>query len=130
MDALQDILLLILMVGGIVLTIILITVLLRTHKLIQQAQHDLKRISDEAVPALRRSQQVAARTEEALTVITDNRQAVTNAVENIRRMTENLYRLENILQQQVEPSVIGLANRLAGIRRGIDSFLATWRSRR
>jgi len=130
MDALQDILLLILTIGGIVLTVILITVLLRMHKLIQQAQLDLKRISDEAVPALRRSQQVAARTEEALTVITDNRPAVSSAIENVRKVTENIYRLENILQQQVEPSVIGLANRLAGIRRGIDSFLATWRNRR
>ncbi|GEM_PF-1330552 len=130
MDAIQDILLLILTIGGIVLTIILITVLLRFHKLLQQAQYDLKRISDEAVPALRKSQQVAARTEEALTVVTDNRMAVTNAVENVRKVTENLYRLENILQQQVEPSVVGLANRLAGIRRGIDSFLSTWRSKR
>lgn len=130
MDAIQDIVLLILTIGGIVLTVILITVMLRSLRLLQQAQHDLKRISDESVAALRKSQQLAARAEEALTVITDNRPAITNAVENMRKMTENIYRLENILQQQVEPSVIGLANRLVGIRRGIDSFLSTWLNKR
>lgn len=130
MESFQAILLLILTLGGIVLIVVIIASLLRFNRLMQQIKVDLKRISDEAVPALKKSQQVAARTEEALTVITDNRQTITNAVGNIHKVTENLYRLENILQKQVEPSVVGLANRLSGIRRGIDSFLASWRSKR
>lgn len=130
MATLQNVLLLALTVGGIILVVIMIFVLLRIARLLQQASDDLRRIGDETVPALRRLQQVADRADEALTVITDNRASVTSAVENVRKVTENIYRLENVLQEQVEPAVIGLAQRLAGFRRGIDTFLATWRNRR
>jgi uncharacterized protein YoxC len=129
MDAIQDILLLILTIGGIVLAIVLISSILRINRLIDQIRGDIQRISDEAIPTLRQSREVAARTEDALSVITDNRPAITSAVENVRKVTENIYRLEQILQEQVEPSVVGLAHRLSGLRKGIDSFITTWRQK-
>ncbi len=130
MATLQNVLLILLSVGGVVLIIILTVVLLRIARLLQQATEDLRRIGDETVPTLKRLQQVADRTDEALTVITDNRASVTQAVDNLRKVTENIYRLENILQEQVEPAVTGIAQRLAGFRRGIDTFLETYRNRR
>jgi len=123
----QDILLLLLTEGGIALTIVLIAVLVRVLKLLQRVTHDIRRLSDEAVPTLKNMQQTAQRTDEALTVITDNRQTITTAVDNLRKVTENIYRLENTLQEQVEPTIISLANRLSGIRKGIDTFVEAWR---
>ncbi|MCB2204161.1 DUF948 domain-containing protein [bacterium] len=130
MATLQDVLYLLLTAGSIVLVCVLIVVALRISRLVLRLGEDVRRITDETVPALKRVQQVTDRTDEALTVVTDNRAAVSNAVENLRKVTENIYRLENILQEQVEPTVTGLAQRLAGLRRGIDTFLETWRKRR
>ena len=129
MATVQHILLLALTAGGIILVVVLTVVLLRVARLLQQLSTDVRRISDETIPTLKRMQQIADRTEEALTVITDNRAAVTTAVENVRKVTDNIYRLENLLQEQVEPSVRGLASRLSGLRKGIDTFLDTWRNR-
>lgn len=129
MEALQDILLILLTLAGVILLVVLTSVLLRTQKLLQGVNENMQRISDEAVPTLKNLQQVSERTEEALTVITDNREKVTEAVDNLRKVTENIYRLENILQEQVEPTVVSLANRLSGLRKGIDTFFAAWRQK-
>lgn len=129
MDTLQDILLVLLTGAGVILLFVLIRVLLRAQRLLQGVDANVRRISDEAVPTLRNLQQVTERTEEALRVITDNREKVTAAVDNLHKVTENIYRLENILQQQVEPTVVSLANRLAGLRKGIDTFFASWRGK-
>ncbi|MDT8324507.1 MAG: hypothetical protein RRA94_10365 [Bacteroidota bacterium] len=130
MATLQNVLLLVLSVGGIVLIVILTVVLLRIARLLQQVSDDVRRIGDETVPTLKRLQQVADRMDEALTVVTDNRASVTRAVDNIRNVTENIYRLESILHEQLEPAVTGIAQRLAGLRKGFDTFLATLRKRR
>ena len=127
MEALQDILLILLTLAGVILLFVLVSVLLRAQKLLQGVNENMQRISDEAVPTLKNLQQVSERTEEALRVITDNREKVTEAVDNLRKVTENIYRLENILQEQVEPTVVSLANRLAGLRKGIEPFFAAWR---
>jgi Na+-transporting methylmalonyl-CoA/oxaloacetate decarboxylase gamma subunit len=123
----QNILLILLTVGGIALTIVLIAVLFRILNLLQHVMQDIRRLSDEAVPTLKQLQQVAERTDEALQVITDNKLAVAEAVGNLRKVTENIYRLENILQEQVEPTFVSIANRLSGFRKGIDTFFAAWR---
>ncbi|PLX31071.1 MAG: hypothetical protein C0600_06530 [Ignavibacteria bacterium] len=127
MDVLQDILLILLTLAGVIVLFVLVSVLLRAQKVLQDVNESVQKISDEAVPTLRSIQQVSDRTEEALRVVTDNREKVTEAVDNLRKVTENIYRLENILQQQVEPTFVSLANRLAGIRKAIDTFFAYWR---
>ena len=129
MDMLQDILLLVLLAGGIVLVFVMITVLRSLRSTLAAISADVQRLSDEAVPVLRKVQQVAEQSSEALTVISENRGKLSAAAENIRKVTENIYRLENLLQEQLEPSVAGLARRLAGVRHGIDAFFETWRRR-
>ncbi|MFZ1730594.1 MAG: hypothetical protein WBQ23_06665 [Bacteroidota bacterium] len=129
MDILQDILLIVLLIGGIVLTFVLISVLRSTQKTLEDIGKDIRQLSTEATSVFKKVDQVAAQASEALNVISENRGKLSAAAENIRKVTENIYRLENLLQEQLEPGVAGLARRIAGIRRGIDSFLASWRSR-
>ncbi len=130
MDVLQDILLLVLLVGGIVLVLVLISVLRATRKTLENISDDIRRLSDQTIPVLAKVQEVAEQTGEAMKVISENREKLTAAAEYVRKVTENIYRLENVLQEQVEPGVVGLANRLAALRRGIDVFLENWRARR
>jgi predicted PurR-regulated permease PerM len=129
MATIQQILILLLTAGGIALAVVLVMVLFRVVRLLQQLTEDMRRIGDEMVPTLKHVQSMTLKAEEALSVVSDNREAVSQAVENLRKVTENIYRLENILQEQVEPSLTGLAYRLSGIRKGIDSFFETWRKK-
>ncbi|MBE0644814.1 MAG: hypothetical protein IH600_12090 [Bacteroidetes bacterium] len=130
MDVLQDILLLVLLVGGIVLVFVVISVLRSTKTAIENISNDIRRLSDETIPVLAEVREVAEQTSEALKVVSENREKLTAAAEYVRKVTENIYRLENLLQEQVEPGVAGLARRLSGIRRGIDVFLDKWRAGR
>lgn len=130
METLQEILLLLLTIGGLVLVVMLITVLVSMRKALQTIGSDIRKLSDQSMPILEQVKVTIEQTGEALTVITDNRETLAAAAENVRKVTENIYRLESILQDQIEPSAIGLARRLAGLRRGIDTFLAQWRQGR
>lgn len=129
MATMQQVLLLLLTIGGIALVVVLTIALIRVARLLEQLTEDMRRIGEEMVPTLQHVQSMSLKAEEALSVVADNRAAVSSAVDNLRKVTENIYRLETIVQEQVEPSLTGLANRLSGLRKGIDSFLQTWRNK-
>ena len=130
METLQEILLLLLTIGGLVLVGVLISVLVSMRKTLETMGSDIRRLSDETIPILGQIKETIEQTGEALTVITENREKFAAAAENVRKVTDNIYRLESLLQEQIEPSVVGLARRLSGLRRGIDTFLAQWRQGR
>ncbi len=130
METIQNILWIILLAGGIALVIVVITVLIRLKKSIDLLLKDLQEFGQRTEPILEKLQSVADKTEETLIMINENRQALTDATGFIRRTAENIYRIENTLQEQIEPSVNALARRLMGFRRGIDTFLEVLRSRR
>lgn len=130
METLQEILLLLLTIGGLVLVGVLISVLVSMRKTLETMGSDIRRLSDETIPVLGQIKETIEQTGEALTVITENREKFAAAADNVRKVTDNIYRLESLLQEQIEPSVVGLARRLAGLRRGIDTFLAQWRQGR
>lgn len=130
MEGLQDILLLVLLFGGIVLVGVLLYVLISTQRAMQSLSTDIHRLSEKTYPVLEQIEEGAREATDVLAMISENREKVSNAVENVRKVTENIYRLENTLQEQIEPGVIGLARRLAALRLGIDSFIENWRMRR
>ncbi len=130
MEVIQNLLWTALLAGGIVLVIVLITVLLRLKNSIDILLQEFQRFGQRTEPILEKLETVAGKTEEALTMITENRQALTEATGFIRRTAENIYRIENTLQEQIEPSVNALARRLLGFRRGIETFLDVLRSRK
>jgi peptidoglycan hydrolase CwlO-like protein len=129
MDVLQDILLIVLLIGGIVLTFVSISMLRSSQKTLETIGKDIQRLGNEAASVFSHVERVAEQASEALTIISENRVKISAAAENIRKVTENIYRLENLLQEQLEPGVAGLARRIAGVRRGIDAFFESWRRR-
>ncbi|MFA6233006.1 MAG: hypothetical protein WC824_02295 [Bacteroidota bacterium] len=130
MDLLQNILINILLVGGIVLVVVLIYILRSTRQTLETISGDIRRLSDEATLVFNQVQHFAEKATEALTVVSENRAKISAASENIRKVTQNIYRLENLLQEQVEPGLVSLMRTIAGVRHGIESFLESWRRRR
>jgi len=123
MDVIQDLLWILLLSGGIVLVIVIIVVLLRLKNSIESLLQEITRFGQRTEPVLEKLESVAEKTEEALNMITENREALREATGYIRSVAANIYRLENTLQEQIEPSVNALARRLMGFRRGVESFL-------
>lgn len=130
MDVLQNILINILLVGGIVLVVVLIYILRSTRQTLETISSDIRRLSDEGALVFNQVQRFAEQATEALTVISENRSKLAAAAENVRKVTQNIYRLENLLQEQVEPGLVSLVHTIAGVRHGIESFLESWRRSR
>lgn len=126
MDTIQEILLLLLSLGGLVLMGVLVSVLFSVRRTLETIGNDIRRLSDETVPLLEKIEETIELTKDALSVITENREKLSAASEYVRKVAANIYRIENMLQEHVEPGVAGLARRLAGFRRGIDTFLENW----
>jgi hypothetical protein len=126
MDAIQDILLIAVLVAGIALIGVLISVLLSMRRTLLKIGDDIRSLSDELVPVINKVQEVAIQTSEVLAIIEENRERITAATEYVRKMTANVYRLQNILQVQIEPGLTGLARRIAGVRSGIEAFVERW----
>lgn len=130
METVQDIAWITLLLSGVVLVVVVITVLLRLRNSIDVLLQEIQRFGQRTEPILDKLEAVATKTEEALTMITENREALRQATDNLRTVTANIRRLETTLQEQIEPVVVGVASRLAGIRNGIAAFLDTLRKRR
>lgn len=126
METIQEILLLMLSVGGLVLMGVLVTVMISMRRTLDKIGDDIRRLSDETVPLLEKIEETIELTKNALSVITENREKISAASEYVRKVAANIYRIENMLQEQIEPSVAGLAQRLVGLRRGVDTFLEIW----
>ncbi|MCZ7555811.1 MAG: hypothetical protein M5R41_05345 [Bacteroidia bacterium] len=129
MDVIQNLLWIVLLAGGIALVVVLIMVLLRLKSSIELLLQEVQRFGDRTEPILEKLEKVAVKTEEALEMITENREALSEATGYIRKVAANIYRIENALQEQIEPSVMALARRLSGVRRGIETFLDVLRRR-
>jgi chromosome segregation ATPase len=129
-DTLQEILILVLLIGGIALIGVLISVLLSMRRTLETIGTDIRRLSDETVPLLVKIEETIEMTKQALTVVEENREKLAAATNFVHKVTENIYRLESMLQDQIEPSVAGLARRLSGLRRGVDTFVDRWRQGR
>ncbi len=130
METVQDIAWIALLLSGVVLVVVVITVLLRLRNSIDVLLQEIQRFGQRTEPILDKLEAVATKTEEALTMITENREALRQATDNLRTVTANIRRLETALQEQIEPVVMGVASRLAGVRNGIAAFLDTLRKRR
>ena len=130
MDTIQNLLWIALLAGGIVLVVVIITVLLRLKKSIDDLLQEIHQIGQSTNPLVAKLEAAAEKADETLAIINENREALSTATMYLRRTAENIYRLENTFQVQIEPSVNALARRLMGLRRGIETFLDAMQGRR
>jgi len=130
MDTIQDILLIALLLGGLVLMIVVIIVLLRLRTSIDILLSELRKFGERSEPILENLEKVTERTDETLTMIVENREAITESVEYARKIMANIHRLEHTVQREIEPALMGITRRLVGLYKGIEAFVSSLSSRR
>ena len=127
MDALNGVLLSGLLVLAMGLIITMFVVLLRVSKTIAFLQKELAELNLSIVPLLKRLDTLAEKAEDTLVEFSEHKESLADSVEYIRKITRNVYRLEHIVQEQIEPSLLSFASVLSGIRKGIQGFADSWR---
>jgi uncharacterized protein YoxC len=129
MDVLQNILVLLLLLAGVMLIIVLTKVLLRVGRTIEEMKKEFLLLNSEILPLVHRLERVAEQGEAAIAILNESRESVRTAVANVRWMSERTRALYEMVHTQIEPPLRGLASTLAGLRRGVDTFSATWKKR-
>lgn len=119
-----------LLLSGIVLAGALVYVLLRLVSTLRVLEHEVTTLTETVKPLLEKAERLTERADLTLAMFQEHRDALSASVEYIRKVTANVYRLQNIVQQQVEPSLTSFASMLGGARRGIATFIETWRRSR
>ena len=127
MTDLNSTLLSILLILGSVLIVVIMYFVFRMSKTISALQHEVTTLNMSIAPLLERITHLTDSTHTAMEMITEYRDAIGVTIENFRKLSRNVLRLEEILQRQVEPSVVGLASVIGSMRKGIQSFSESWR---
>jgi hypothetical protein len=127
MTGMNATLLSILLVLGSFLIVVIIFLIFRVAKTVAALQQEVTSLNSKMVPLLERIATLTDSTQQTMEMIAENRDAISATVENFRKVSRNILRLEEILQRQVEPSLIGLASVLGGLRKGIQTFSDSWR---
>jgi uncharacterized protein YoxC len=129
MEVLQNILILMLLLAGVVLIVVLTKVLLRVGRTIEEMKKELMLLNSEIRPLVHRLERVAEQGEAAVAILNESRDGIRTAVANVRWMSERTRALYEMVHTQIEPPLRAFATTLAGLRRGVDTFSTTWKKR-
>ena len=130
MSEINDVLFDILIVSGILFLYAAIYLLLKLSKTIDAIRNDVQKLTDETIPLMQNLRSLADSAEQSIETINTYKDSLTTSVERVSTVTKEFQRLYNIIHEQLEPSVIGLASTLSGLRKGIQTFIDTWRQPR
>jgi hypothetical protein len=127
MTDMNSIFLSILLVLGSALIVVIILLIVRVSKTVAELQNDLTTLNKTLVPLLERIDTLAESTKASLDSFAAHGDALGVTLENIRTVSGNIRKLEEIVQVEIEPSLRGLASLLRGFQRGIQTFADNWR---
>jgi hypothetical protein len=127
MTGINSTLLSILLMLGSCLIVVIVFLIVRVAKTVATLQEEMTTLNRSILPLLERIAALTDTTQQAMEIIAENRDAIATTVDNARKVSRNVLRLEEILQRQVEPSLIGIASVLGGLRKGLQTFADSWR---
>jgi peptidoglycan hydrolase CwlO-like protein len=127
MTELNSTLLSVILLLGACFIVAAIVVLFRITKTIGTMQAELTALTRTVIPLVERMNSLTVQVEETLEIVTEHRNGITESVDNIRRVTRNIARLQQLVQEQIEPPLVEFASLLAGLRKGVGTFAERWR---
>lgn len=127
MSDLNSVLLTVLLLLGSALIVVLIFIAFRAVKMLDGVQHEITKLNDSMIPLLDGIRSLSERADGTLSMLDRNSDAITDSVNAIRRVTGNIERLENIVQSEIEPTLVDFASVIGSARKGVQAFISSWR---
>jgi peptidoglycan hydrolase CwlO-like protein len=123
----NSVLISILIICGIGLIGFAVYVLFRVVKVIDATKQEITELNHAVVPMMEKVATMVEEAKVALSVLSDNREEIGEVVSNIRQVTQNIARVEHLIFDKIEPSLVGLAGFLSGLNKGARTFVEIWR---
>jgi len=130
MAEINDGLLSVMLVLGSLVLLVVIFVLVKISNTLQRMQEEMAKLSNEVHPLLERVTAVSEQSETLLRELNAQKEHIEYSVMRVRDITDSLYRSYSSLYVELAPTVDSTARFLARVRRGIETFLETWRTAR
>ena len=130
MSELNEVLLSIIMILGSLVLIVLVFVLVKVSKSLRSMEEQVTNLSTDIRPLVQRLTSITEEGQSLLADINEQKDILENSVLKVRDITESTYRLYNSLYSEVAPTVDTLTGFLASVRRGVQTFVSTWKSGR
>ena len=127
MTELNSTLLSVILLLGACFIVAAIVVLFRITKSIANMQIELTALTRTVIPLVERMNSLTVQVEETLEIVTEHRNGIAESIETIRRVTRNVARLQQLVQDQIEPPLAEFASLLMGVRKGVVTFAERWR---
>jgi peptidoglycan hydrolase CwlO-like protein len=127
MSELNSTLLSVILLLGACFIVAAIIVLFRITKTIASMQTELTALTRTVIPLVERMNSLTVQVEDTLEIVTEHRNGIAESIDNIRRVTRNIARIQQLVQNQIEPPLAEFASLLAGIRKGVGTFAERWR---
>lgn len=129
MSDLLNIGLFLLIICGCVLIVYLVYVLRHVVETIGVLRTEITALRSELAPGIRSLTQLADETRETLELFEPHREALGAAVDNVKRLTGNVVRLQELVVDRIEPPLAEAASLLTGVMKGWRAFAETWKRR-
>jgi peptidoglycan hydrolase CwlO-like protein len=127
MSELNSTLLSVILLLGACFIVAAIIVLFRITKTIASMQTELTALTRTVIPLVERMNSLTVQVEDTLEIVTEHRNGIAESIDNIRRVTRNIARIQQLVQNQIKPPLAEFASLLAGIRKGVGTFAERWR---
>jgi uncharacterized protein YoxC len=129
MTELNDTLLTVILILGSLVLLVLIFVLLKVADSLQRMQEEVADLTKQVKPLIEKVTAVSVQAEELLNDLNEQKNVLETSVMRVRDMTDSIYTTFNSLYLEVAPTVDSITVFLANVRRGINTFLSTWKGR-
>lgn len=126
MSDLNSTLLSVILLLGACFIVAAIVVLFRITKTIASMQTEMTALTRTVIPLVERMNALTVQVEGTLEIVTEHRNGIAESIDNIRRVTRNIARLQQLVQNQIEPPLAEFASLLSGLRKGVSTFAERW----
>jgi uncharacterized protein YoxC len=126
MSDVNSVLLSILLILGCGLVVVVTAMILRVTRTVDALQQEIRQLNGSVVPLLERVNALAEDVQGALARLSEHDDALADTLGNFRAVSRNVRNLEEMLQEQIEPSLRAAATLIGSIRRGLESFVRSW----
>jgi uncharacterized protein YoxC len=130
MAELNDILLSVILILGSLVLIVLIFVLVRVSNSLQSVEAEVKKLTADLQPLIQRITGITEQAQTLLNEINEQKDILETSVMRVRDMSESIYEVFRGLYVELAPTVESVSMFLARIRRGVTTFLDTWKAAR
>lgn len=111
-----------------VLSIYLISVLIRVRSVLVIVEKDLKELTARAIPVLENIEIITDKVKNVTEVIDEQLESVKHSINSIKEVAENIASFERRVQNKIEGPVLDTVGTIAALFKGVQAFVSRLRA--